>query len=96
MLHSVKVVRTGDWEARFDDVHAQFGKVARDLEFFGAREGGSGGLLSVAKGGVEDADVVWVGDFAGDVFGAWTTAVEFLDGWVFGDGGGEGCGRWGA
>lgn len=53
-------------------------------------------MLSVAKGGVEDADVVWVGDFAGDVFGAWTTAVEFLDGWVFGDGGGEGCGRWGA
>ena len=64
----VEVVGTGDGEAGLDDVDAQLGEVAGDLELLGRGQGGAGGLLAVAEGRVEDADVVGVGDAAGDVF----------------------------
>ena len=54
-------------------------------------ESGAGGLLAIAEGGVEDADVVGVGDTVGDVFGAGAPFVEFGYGRVHG--GDCGCKR---
>ena len=96
MLHGIKVIGRGDGEPGLDNVHSQFGEIARDFEFFRTGESGSGGLFSVAEGGVKDADVVGVGDLAGDVFGAGSSFVEFLDGGVGAHGGGGEGGAGGA
>ena len=91
LFDGVEVVRTGDGEAGLDDVHAEFGKVARYFEFFLGGECGARGLLSIAEGGVEYADVVGVGDAVGDVLGAGAAFVEFSYGGVYR--GGCGCKR---
>ena len=50
-------------------------------------------MLAVSKGGVEDADVVGIGDVAGDVGRTGFAFVEFLDGGIGGvDGRGGGGG----
>lgn len=40
-----------------------------DDELLVAGHGGAGGLLAVTEGGIEDADIVGVGDVIGDVLG---------------------------
>lgn len=68
--HGVEVVGGGGREPGLDDVDAEAGELARDDELLGAGHGGPGGLLPVAEGGVEDADVVGVVDAVGDVLRA--------------------------
>lgn len=69
-LHGLEVVRARHRKARLDDVHAQLGELARDVELLLAREGGAGRLLAIAQGGVKDAHVAGVVDAVGDVVGA--------------------------
>lgn len=68
--HGVEVVGGGCREPGLDDVDAEAGELARDDELLGAGHGGPRGLLPVAEGGVEDADVVRVVDAVGDVLRA--------------------------
>mmetsp|Transcript_352 Transcript_352/g.832 ORF Transcript_352/g.832 Transcript_352/m.832 type:complete len:468 (+) Transcript_352:748-2151(+) len=75
-LHPLEIVGGGDGEARLDDVHAQPGEVAGDLQFFGGRQRGARALFAVAEGRVEDADVVGVVDAPGDVGGAGTAGSD--------------------
>jgi hypothetical protein len=48
--HRVEVVGRGDREAGLDDVDAQLGQLARDLELLGPVHAGAGRLLAVAQG----------------------------------------------
>lgn len=66
-LDGLEVVLGGGGEAGLDDVDAELGELAGDVELLLGGHGGAGGLLAVAEGGVEDADVPGVGDAAGDV-----------------------------
>ncbi|CAL5328773.1 unnamed protein product [Camellia sinensis] len=63
----LKIVVGGGGEAGHDDVDAELGELAGDVELLLAGHGGAGGLFAVAEGGVEDADVVGVRDAIGDV-----------------------------
>lgn len=78
-LHGLEVRLAGCRKPGLDDVDAELGELARDVQLLLAGHGGAGGLLAVSEGGVEDADVVGVGDAVGDVI---RTAA-------YGGGGGE-------
>mmetsp|Transcript_42823 Transcript_42823/g.79313 ORF Transcript_42823/g.79313 Transcript_42823/m.79313 type:complete len:652 (+) Transcript_42823:184-2139(+) len=67
LLDGVEVVGTRDGKAGLDDVDSELGEIPGDFQLFRRGEGGSRGLFAVAESRVEDADVVRVGDFAGDV-----------------------------
>ncbi len=56
-LDGLEVVRRGDREAGLDDVDAQLGELARDLELLGPVHGGARRLFAVAQCRVEDPDV---------------------------------------
>ena len=60
-LDRLEVVRRGDGEAGLDDVDAQLGELAGDLELLGAVQGGARRLFAVAQRGVEDVDVAVLG-----------------------------------
>ena len=66
-LDRLEVVFGRGGEPGLDDVHAELRELARDVELLLGGEGGAGGLLAVAERGVEDADVVAVGNAVGDV-----------------------------
>mmetsp|Transcript_33303 Transcript_33303/g.67956 ORF Transcript_33303/g.67956 Transcript_33303/m.67956 type:complete len:325 (-) Transcript_33303:157-1131(-) len=90
--NGVEVVGTRYGKTGLDDVHAELGEHPGDLELLGRRERRTGTLLSVAEGGVEDADVVGIGNLTGHVLRAGFALVE---GGVFrvdavGDAGGGG------
>ncbi|CAL5347861.1 unnamed protein product [Camellia sinensis] len=78
----LEVVFGGGRKAGLDDVDTELGELAGDVELLFAGHVGAGGLLAVAEGGVEDADVAGVGDAVGDV--VWAS-----------DGGAEDGGEWG-
>ena len=66
-LDRLEVVFGRGGEPGLDDVDAELRELARDVELLLGGERGAGGLLAVAEGGVEDADVVGVGNAVGDV-----------------------------
>mmetsp|Transcript_27107 Transcript_27107/g.48917 ORF Transcript_27107/g.48917 Transcript_27107/m.48917 type:complete len:240 (-) Transcript_27107:352-1071(-) len=88
LLHTIKIIRTRDGKPSLNDVHSQLGKIFCNFELFGAGKGGTGGLLPVPQSRVEDADVVGIGNVAGDVLRASTAYVEFGDGGIGGIRGG--------
>src|SRR5947209_13187846 len=55
-----EVATGGDRKACFDDVNAQIGKLVRKAQFFSVVHGAAGRLFSVAEGGVEEDDLVWI------------------------------------
>eukprot|EP00967_Tisochrysis_lutea_P082991 scaffold115110_cov21-Tisochrysis_lutea.AAC.1 len=71
VAHGIKIVGAGHWEAGLNDVYAQLGELACDVQLFLAGEGGSGGLLSVTQGGVENAQIVGVVNAARNLEGEW-------------------------
>lgn len=79
LFDGIKVIRTGNGESSLDDINAKLGEITCNFKFFRAGECGAGRLLTVAECGVENTDIVGIGDVAGDVFGAWTAFVEFRD-----------------
>lgn len=68
-LHGLEVVFRRRREPGLDYVHAELGQLSSNVELLFGGEGGAGGLLAVAEGGVEDADIVGVGDAIGDILG---------------------------
>ena len=58
----VEIALRGDREARLDDVHAHGVEEVGDLQFLFEGHGGTGTLLAVAQGCIENKDVVGVGD----------------------------------
>ncbi|KOM38307.1 hypothetical protein LR48_Vigan03g168900 [Vigna angularis] len=72
-----EVVVRGRGEARLNDVDAQVGQLPRDAELLLRGHGGAGRLLSVAEGGVQNADVGGVRNVMGEVLraSAWSGAV---------------------
>lgn len=60
-LNGLKVVFRGGWEASLDNVYAELGELAGNVELLLGGEGGPRGLLSVAESGIEDANIVGVG-----------------------------------
>src|SRR5581483_914743 len=65
--YGLEVARRGGGEAGLDDVHAEALELARDRELLLDVHRASGRLLAVAQGGVEDADVVGVGQDVADI-----------------------------
>lgn len=63
----LEVVEGGGGESGLDDVDAEAGELAGDVELLLGGHGGAGRLLAVAEGGVEDADVGGVGNPVRDV-----------------------------
>jgi hypothetical protein len=59
-LDRLEVAGRSRWKTRFDDIHAQTGELMGDFDLGFGVEGGSGRLLAVAQGGVEDAYVLVV------------------------------------
>ena len=56
LLHGTKITGARDGKARLDNVHVHAHELACDDEFFLGIHAGTGGLLSVAQGGVKDCD----------------------------------------
>ena len=54
----VGVALGGDGEAGFDDVDAEVRELVSHAQFFVVVHGAAGGLFAVAKGGVEEDDLV--------------------------------------
>jgi hypothetical protein len=63
-LHGREVVRRGGREAGLDDVDAEAGERAGDLELFCRGHGRTGRLLAVAEAGVEDSERSWERKFS--------------------------------
>ena len=57
LLDGAEVARGGDGEAGLDDVDAHADELLGDDELLLSVHGGTGGLLSVAQGGVKDVDL---------------------------------------
>ena len=60
-LDRLEVVRRGDREAGLDDVDAQLGELAGDLELLGPVQGRARRLFAVAQRRIEDVDVAVLG-----------------------------------
>ena len=59
-LHGFKIPVTDDGKSRLDNIHVQACKLTGDLELFTEIHGGSGALLAVTQGGVEDQNPVGI------------------------------------
>lgn len=71
----------------FDYVDPELSELTSDVELFLGGESSAGRLFAVSEGGVEDADVVGVGDAVGDVFRAAAEGMRRERRWVGGGGG---------
>ena len=60
VAHGVKIVGASHWEAGLDDVHAQLGELAGNVQLLLAGQRGARGLLAIPQRSVKDAQVVGV------------------------------------
>lgn len=72
-----EVVLRGRGKARLNDVDAQLSQLPSDAKLLLRGHSGAGRLLSVAEGGIQDADVGGVWNVVGEVLraAAWSGAV---------------------
>lgn len=75
-FHGVEVGVGGGRETGLNYVDAEASKLAGYVELLFGGHGGAGGLLAVAEGGVEYADVLRVWDLVGDVVRAGNGAAD--------------------
>lgn len=75
-LDRLEVVLGSCREPGFYYVDSELDELAGDVKLLLGREGGARGLLAVTESGVEDANVVGVGNVARDVLWAAALAVE--------------------